>query len=188
MPCLIYLTMCRYLGSLVLCIALLFPAVLSAEKFGVDFDPSYDFSGLKRYQWKTHPKMEADPALAERAIAGDIVMSEGNEILMGRGYVPDDFTPQFYMTFFVEGRLENNPITVGSSWYYGPGTAWASYETFNRQYVDGTLVIDIVDAESEQLVWRAYYSDKITNWKGRDKKISKAVKKALKKFPPKPAK
>jgi len=173
------------LGLSIICLALLAPGSAHAEKFGADFDASFDFSTLKSYHWRTHPVMEENPGLAQVAIAGDIVMSEGNEILMKRGYIPDDFEPDFYIGFFVKGKAGSETTVVGSSWYNGPGTAWTSYESYNRQFVDGTLVIDIVDAKSKQLVWRASYSDKVTNWKKRHKVISKAVKKSFSKFPPK---
>jgi len=173
-------------GQLIVCLvlcALIAGPALAAKSF-VDFDERFDFSGFKTYQWRTHPVMEANPALAQSAIAGDIVMSEGNEILMGRGYVPDDIEPDFYIAFYVAGKEGMTATTYGSSWY--SNTAWtSSTNTIVRNFVDGTLVIDIVDAKSKELVWRASYSDKISDWKKRDKVISKAVKKAFEKFPPK---
>ena len=172
--------------SLILCLLVCVLAVhpaLAAKSF-VDHDDSVDFSQFKTYQWRTHPVMEANPALAQTAIAGDIVMSEGNEILMERGYVPDEFEPDFYVSFYVTGKEGMEATTYGSSWY--SNTAWASStNTIVRNYVDGTLVIDIVDARSTELVWRASYHDKVSNWKKRHKIISKAVQKAFKKFPPK---
>ncbi len=167
---------------LIVCVLIAGPA-LAAKSF-VDFEETFDFSGFKRYQWRTHPVMEANPALAQTAIAGDIVMSEGNEILMGRGYEPVEFEPDFYIAFYVTGKEGMTATTYGSSWY--SNTAWtSSTNTIVRNFVDGTLVIDIVDAKSTELVWRASYSDKVSNWKKRHKVISKAVQKAFKKFPPK---
>ena len=68
--------------------------------------------------------MEANPALAQTAIAGDIVMSEGNEILMGRGFEPVEFEPDFYISFYVTGTEGMSATTYGSSWY--SNTAWTS--------------------------------------------------------------
>ena len=180
-------TRLKYLNS-VLCLALAFPAIVYAKKLYVDHDQDCDFTTLRTYAWRTHPVMEADPALAQRAIAGDIVMSEGNQILMGRGYQPDDISPDFYITYFVKGKNVQEAITVGSSGYYGYGAAWVTSETHIRNSVDGTLVIDIVDAKTDRLVWRATYRDNVSNWKKRHKVITKAVHGSLKKFPPKPGK
>ena len=46
-------------------------------------------------------------------------------------------------------------------------------------------MIDIVDAKENRLVWRAAYHDEVSDWKKRDKIITKAVREALKEFPPK---
>jgi len=175
----------RRQALLIVCGALAGTGLLEAAKSGYDYDPEFDFSKLKRYAWKTHPVMEENPALARVAIAGDIVMSDGNEILMKRGYIPDEFEPDFYISFFVKGTLESKEHRFNSSWYYGPGTAWTSYQTFTSNFIDGTLVIDIVDAKSGKLVWRAFYQDKVHDWKKRHKQISQGVKKAFEKFPPK---
>ena len=99
----------------VLCLALAFPGLAAAKKLRVDHDPNFDFSALRRYEWRTHPEMEKDPELAQRAIAGDIVISEGNEILMGRGYVPDDVSPEFFVTYFVKGQEVKQATIVSTS-------------------------------------------------------------------------
>ena len=132
----------------------------------MDYDTNFDFSPYQRYDWRTHPEMEKDPALAQKAIAGDIVMSEGNTILMGRGFQPDDVAPNFYITYFVKGQRFDQPTVFVSSWNYGPGAAWSTYsESVYKKFVEGTLVIDIVDAKENRLVWRASYADKVTDGK-----------------------
>ena len=52
-------------------------------------------------------------------------------------------------------------------------------------YIEGTLVLDFVDATTKELAWRAYCKGSIRNPHKKDKVINKAVKKAIKKFPPK---
>jgi hypothetical protein len=175
----------RYL-SLCLCF-LAFPLGLAAEKVRVYHDQTFDFSTLRTYDWREHPEM--DPALAKKAIAGDIIMSEGNEILMGRGFNPDDVSPNFYITFFVKGERYKQPTVIATSWYYGAGPSFSTYsESIYRQFVDGALVIDIVDAKENRLVWRASYQDRLSDWKERHKVIMKVVRDAFKEFPPKPKK
>lgn len=161
----------------------------AGPKVAVNYDRDFNFATLKSYQWRTHPVMEQNPELAQRAIAGEIVMSEGNEILMGRGYTPDDVEPDFYLAFFVKGNKAEEATVYTKSWYYGPTPYWAgATETIYRQFVEGTLVIDVVDAKSKRLVWRAHCQAKIDDWKDRHKDIAKAVKTAFKDFPPKPSK
>ena len=50
----------------VFCLALVFPALVFGAKLRVDYDPAYDFSELRDYQWRTHPEMEKDPYSSAR--------------------------------------------------------------------------------------------------------------------------
>jgi hypothetical protein len=49
----------------------------------------------------------------------------------------------------------------------------------------GIGVIDLVDAKTDTVVWRAYCSARVGDGDDREKKIHKAVTKAFKKYPPK---
>ena len=49
----------------------------------------------------------------------------------------------------------------------------------------GIGVIELVDSETDTVVWRAYCSVRIGDRDDREKKIHKAVTKAFKKYPPK---
>jgi hypothetical protein len=52
-------------------------------------------------------------------------------------------------------------------------------------YVEGTLILDFVDAKTNMLAWRAASRDDVRDWKERHKNVQKMVDKALKRFPPK---
>ena len=49
----------------------------------------------------------------------------------------------------------------------------------------GIGVIDLIDANTDAVVWRAYCSARVGDRDDREKKIHKAVTKAFKKYPPK---
>ena len=93
----------RLIGPGLCFCVLAFPWLLAAEKVRVNYDTTFDFSPFRKYDWRTHPEMEKDPELAKKAIAGDIVMSEGNEILMGRGFQPGRSFTELLHHVFREG-------------------------------------------------------------------------------------
>jgi hypothetical protein len=71
----------------------------------------------------------------------------------------------------------------------GPYRRWgvASFETHVNQYDEGTLVIDIVDAEAGKLVWRGSGSRRISTSPTPQKttrRINEAVEAILARFPP----
>ncbi len=45
--------------------------------------------------------------------------------------------------------------------------------------------MDIVDAKTSKLLWRAYCGDEVKDWNNRHKIVEKAVRKALDRYPPK---
>jgi hypothetical protein len=74
---------------------------------------------------------------------------------------------------------EMGPYWTGGWW--GPGyTQW-----WTRTYDEGTLVIDLVDAASHRLVWRAYARTEIKP-PVDDKRVREIVERAFKDFPPRP--
>ena len=157
----------------------------------VDFDRSIDSSAYRRYSWKVHPLLEQDPELLQ-SVGAELVRMSVNEQLMRRGFEPtEDEFADFHVTFFgarKRGQEVTGAMTVSSGGWYGTGTYYQSGWTkvMVSDYTEGTLVLDVVDAKTKQLVWRAYCKGVIRDPSKRDKVISKAVEKALKKFPPKP--
>jgi hypothetical protein len=167
---------------------MLAPSVV-AQKVTIDFDKEADFSRVRSYQWRVHPAFEKHPELREQYATGiQLVLEAGNRELMKRGLRPSDGPPDVFVTFFLaaEDRKELRIITesVPGAWY-----GWYGQPTWTRTEVDyhkaGMLVLDIVDAASSKLLWRAYCTDTIRDMRKRDENINAAVKKALDRFPPK---
>ena len=158
-----------------------------AQKVVTDFDDKFDFSKLRRYAWKVHPRLEQDPTLL-RSVGAELVRMAVSDELIKRGYEPtEEEFADFYVTFF-GGRKQKQEVTaISSGGWYGWGPYWHNGWTtvMVKDYIEGTLVLDFVDAKSKQLVWRAYCQGAIRNPSKRDKVINKAVNKAFAKFPPK---
>jgi hypothetical protein len=74
-----------------------------------------------------------------------------------------------------------NPYGTWYGWYAPP--VWTVTRT--EQYLEGTLLMDLVDPNTMQLIWRASATDTIRDFRTRDKNVDAAVKKIFGKFPPK---
>ena len=158
----------------------------SAQKVEVDFDRNVDFTKFKTYAWRRHPVMEADPELRQ-SVGAEIARMGVSSALLDRGFLPADVgTPDFYVTGFGT-RANKSEVTGSVGGWYSSSAYWAQgWETVMvRNFVEGTLVIDIVDGETNELVWRAYCKGVVRDPRKRDKVINKALEKAFKKFPPK---
>jgi len=90
-------------------------------------------------------------------------------------------------------RLEGQAKVTGTAEYvhnqrlpgmlYGP--YWEKNKTTVYQYREGTLIIDIMDVASNQLVWRGWATDVISekSLKDPEQAINNAVREIFKKFP-----
>ena len=166
---------------------LLIPAF--GQKVKVEFDPEADFSRIHQYQWRTHPAFEKNPQLLEMySTAIQLVLDTGNTQLRNKGLQPADSSPDVFITFFLHAELGQTVTMVDSGPWWGPGWWYAPPAWITTQidsHLNGSMLMDIVDAGSSKLLWRAYCTDKIDDMRTRDKNITAIVKKALKGFPPK---
>ena len=167
---------------------LLIPSVL-AQKVTIDFDKDADFSQVRRYQWRVHPAFEKHPELREQYATGiQLVLEAGNRQLMKKGLRPSDGPPDVFVTFFL-AAADNQELRIITEAVPGAWYGWYGQPTWTRMEVDyyksGMLVLDIVDAATSKLMWRAYCSDTIRDMRNRDQNVNSAVRKALDGFPPK---
>jgi hypothetical protein len=71
----------------------------------------------------------------------------------------------------------------------GFGGGFGESETTEQDYKDGTLVLDMFDAKTKQLIWRGSAEDTLSNkTEKNEKNLDKGVAKMLKDFPPGSAK
>jgi hypothetical protein len=178
------------IGALVL---FLTAAPALAQKIYIDYDKDYDTSGIETFAWnETSETSVADtnPLLHSRIVNG----IEYYLTLGGAREVTD--SPDVYVTYHASTRKELSVDTTvhgygyPSGWgYYGRrpygyhggyGTATTTVRTYDK----GTLIVDVWDTASKQLVWRGT-ADNITvtsNPTKMEKRIDKALKKMVNKW------
>jgi hypothetical protein len=74
---------------------------------------------------------------------------------------------------------------AGHGRYYGWG-APSSVDVY--QYKEGTLIVDVVDAKTKQLVWRGFATgtvDPDAKPEQRERKLNDAIAQMMAQFPPK---
>lgn len=136
-----------------------------------DFDRTADFSQYRTYGFL--PEAGRSPTGGEYStlVAKRIEAAISRE-LEARGYrrAPD---PDLLVNFRVTVENVQKVSTVPSagppaySYRYGVYGGWPaySYETWVREYEEGTLLIDLVDAGRRQLVWEAAGTGRVTKEK-----------------------
>ena len=161
-------------------IAMLFclAAASFAQHVKTDYDRSVDFNQYKTYTWErvqtrnplgaARIKSMVNAALAAKGWSE--VPSGGNVSLIAIGVSQDQQTVNTFYNGF------------GGGWRWGGfGDSTTTVET----YTVGTLVVDMFDTQTKQLVWRGSASDTVSDDSDKNiRNFSKGVQKMFKNFPP----
>lgn len=168
-----------------LVVALALASAAHAQKVKVEYDKSLDFSKFKTYAIDTMSE-SAKPMLRlaiQGAVEDDLnkcgltkVAASPDLSVQMYGATDHDYTAHYFDPVY-GGAIPplNSGITL---WHNIPGTVTSV--TIPK----GTLVIDIIDANKKQLVWRGIATAKLSD--NRDKlldQVSTAVEKMFQRYP-----
>ena len=160
----------------------LLPAAF-AKDTGVRFERDVACSKYQTYDW-VDPV--AKPEGSPLAVGGEIDTAIRNAVdrqLRKQGFEEaTDGEADFLVSF--DGAMESVTDFDGLRRDVTPGVAWVMEGTVNS-YNRGTLIISVRDGESEKIVWSAWTTEKVKNPEHGEKQVDKAVRKLLRKFPPK---
>jgi len=176
----------RYVAVSACCLALVAGYVWAKVNF--DYDHTVDFSGYSTFAWlEREGSVEAQLPDHLRIRLRRVT----EEVLAEKGIDPSPAPPQtdLLLTYFygATDELQINHVSYASysPWGYGywPGFNYGYTEV--RSYKQGTLVLDIVDARTHQLVWMGILEKEVSSVNPPGKRIQKTIRKLLKNFPPK---
>ena len=148
----------------------------SAQSVQSDYDRSFRFSNLKTFSFATQRRGPSDPLAGDSLNDGRIRTSMESQ-LMANGFRMETEKPDFVIAYYVTTK---NKLSV-QDYGYGPPRWWGSRDIRVNQYSEGTLMVDFIDAKTNQVIWRGRASGTL-ELKGVDKKISKSVEKLVKQF------
>jgi hypothetical protein len=177
-----------------------FVAGSSSIETSYDYDPTANFAGLKSYEWLKEPqKLTGDPRIDGNTILANRIYEAVDTELAARGFRKISGDPDFLVAYHVSLDKRRSVQTLNSYYGYGPGWGYgygASYrpgywagapETYVYEYEEGTLILDIVNPENKELIWRGSAQDEV-HFKSTPEKdqtqLDEAVHKILEKFPP----
>jgi len=158
-----------------------------------DYDTTFDFSRLRTYRWL--PGKAAIPGRDERygELLDNRLRGAIERELASKGYSRADDKPDYVVTSC--GALEDKiEVRVINDYYAGQGYGgyyarggWTTPRADAYQYRLGTLIVDVIDAASNRLVWRGTVegeADLYKDPKKREARLNEAVQKVLARFPP----
>lgn len=170
---------------------------VNAQKVHTDLDKDYDFTNLKTYTflgWQNNSDNLINDLDKDRLHKA--FKSELNQRQLENAEA-DEADLAITLFLVVEQKTSTTAYTdyySGSyggyrrgAWGWGGGSSTTNYT--ESDYLKGTLVMDVYDNETKNLIWQAVASATINeNPKKREKSIPKSVKKIMKNFPIEPVK
>ena len=198
----------RFLSVLLVSVLMSGCATIAIQR---DYDESASFVDYQTFSWipakntQDVPGPYRDDGLLDKRIKRAVTNA-----LAYQGYTEQpDGTPDFYVVYRV--GLEEKGYSYGFGYPYGygfgyghgfghhsgfhrsffgyggygyPYGGYGGYGGYGTTYTEGTLVIDIIDAGTNELVWRGSAVSPMSDETYDAKEINKVVEKILEEFPP----
>jgi Domain of unknown function (DUF4136) len=171
-------------GLAVFLLVLTFAPAVAAQDVQTDYDKSKNFAEYHTYYWA---KIESANPLMNQRVQAAIDAELSNKGWSKQQAGGDVAIVALGMT---DTKKDLHTFYTGSGWgyggFYGAGGMGSSTTTVS-EYKQGTLVVDLYDSNSRQLLWRGTATDTLSDKPEKnEKKVNKAVAKMFKKFPPQP--
>jgi hypothetical protein len=172
---------------------------LTFAQVTTDADKTADFGKYKTYAWlKEDIRVGNNPIYNSQLINRNI--RENVEMELAKRdmtLAPDSAKPDLLVSFHTYTEKKHVSYGGGPAYFaggfhrgwgycpYGYGNwpyAWnGGFRSYN--YTEGTLIIDVVDARTKQLVWRGSAAGVVDNPRGLEREIAQGVHKIMKHYP-----
>jgi len=150
-----------------------------------DYDPAYNLKNYTSFNWGPKINIEAgNNPLYYNELNDKRIKAAVLQQLTQRGYRFDEGSSDLVVHYHIVIDDQTVIVTDPPGYEYGP--YWLRMQTNLRQYQEGTLILDVMDAESNSLIWRGWATTVVDMHNSPDDAealIKKAVGKIFKKFP-----
>lgn len=155
----------RTLGLALVGAAVLLAGCASGPKVFTNEDPTADFGEYRTFGFQSQLSTDRDKYAS---LASQYLKAATVREMTARGY-KESANPDLIVNFNVvtEEKIRTTQTPTAGGYYgyrgYGAWGGYAGYETRVTQYTEGTVNVDIVDAEKQQLVWEGVIVGKVTD-------------------------
>jgi len=173
--------------------ALLLVAASSAISFAKtqsDYDHTYALSDLSTWEFADQ-KGAARDAFGKNGLWNERIRDDTKEHLVAAGFNEmnagaADFLISYHLA--TKEKVRKEYVSNGTPGYWfrmgrwrAWGAGWRDTTVFEIPVSQSTLVMDVIDAKSDRILWRGYDTETI-DFKNADKTINKAVENLVNRF------
>lgn len=158
-----------------------------------DRDDQADFSAYSTFEWYASADTSPQPTTGASQIVDGRIRRALAENLTAKGYsqaAPGaaDLQVAYYTSLSSQLRVYNSGWGYG--WGYGPswGFGYGYWPGWNMTtvstYLEGTIIVDVIDRGKNQLVWRGVATSALSKKSSSEEKINSTLTRVLADFPP----
>lgn len=174
-----------------LLIVMLLMASCSSITVNTDFDSQANFGSYKTYAWIEKPIAEAgdaDAAQRMNALLDKKIKSAVDAQLATKGMTPAAENPDVLLIYHMGVDRKVEVQNWGYMYPQYPYGGWRGGRVDVYDYKTGTMILDIIDAQAHQLVWRGTATktiDQTARPEEREANLNAIMVKLFAKYPPK---
>ncbi len=150
----------------------------------MDYSLSGLWSNYRSWNWLPEPRAEDIGPLAQNPANRTSIEDAVDWAMKNRGLMRNEQTPDLLVAYYAGKTDSIQPGVWGYT--YAPQANYKDQQGTPETFKGGTLVIDLVDAKTKELLWRGW-STGVVNAPNQDKTdntIREVVKKIMAEYPP----
>jgi hypothetical protein len=153
-----------------------------------DYDPDYDLWMYRTFDWGQRENIEESKnPLHYNELNDKRIKSAVQEQMTLRGYELSSEKPDLILHYHIV--VDDQSVVTTEPYGYRYGPYWMRMHTNVYSYREGTLILDLMDKKTNNLIWRGWAVSAIDQIdpKDVDELIKTAVSRIFKKYPKAPA-
>lgn len=154
-------------------------------KITSDYDHGVDFNKYKTFSFTKEATQLPTNDLVRRRILDAL-----SKTITSRGLVEVTQNPDLLvdLNLRLESKQQTSASSINMGGFYGRrwgmNTGFTTTQINTTDYTEGTLIINMVDATKQELVWTGSGTSTVTERSVQQDKLETGIKKILSKFPP----
>ena len=152
-----------------------------------DTDPDYDLWTYRTFEWSEKTNIEANKnPLHYNELNDKRIKSAVSKELQDRGYQLMSEKPDLMLHYHIV--VDDQMVVETEPFGYSYSPYWMRMRTNMYAYREGTLIIDLMDSQTKNLIWRGWAVapiDGVYTPERTEELINLAVTKIFRKFPAK---
>lgn len=163
----------------------------ATQKVDWDYDTERSLTDMKFYRWIEPTQESKKMGYHFEALMDQRVHNAVDRTLQARGFqrIDSDSQSVDFLVNYIgsqKTRREERQVTTSFGYGFSPWGLGVSTDSRVQEYEEGSLIIDIIDPETKNVVWRGRSRARIQedlSSEQRTVKITQAVEKILEGFP-----